>query len=63
MHRQWSEVFWEFVKDNSTKLYDEKIMNFFTNFMINEYAAYMTASGRDPVRAEIREIYFPHGKY
>lgn len=53
---EWSEVFWEFVKDNSTKLYDEKIMNFFTNFMINEYAAYMTASGRDPVRAEIREV-------
>lgn len=25
-------------------------------FMINEYAAYMTASGRDPVRAEIREV-------
>lgn len=53
---EWSEVFWEFVKNNPTKLYDEKIMNFFTNFMINEYAAYMTAIGRDSIRAEIREV-------
>lgn len=53
---EWSEVFWEFVKNNPTKLFDEKIMNFFTNFMVNEYAAYMTATGRDSVRAEIREV-------
>lgn len=53
---EWSEVFWEFVKSNPTKLYDEKIMNFFTNYMVNEYAAYMTTIGRDLVRAEIREI-------
>lgn len=53
---EWSEVFWEFVKGNPTKLYDEKIMNFFTNYMVNEYAAYMTAVGRDPIRAEIREV-------
>ena len=52
---EWSDVFWTF-RDPETRLYDDKIMSFFMNFMINEYAAYMKSVGRDAVRTELKEI-------
>ena len=52
---KWSDVFWQF-RDSDTKLYDEKIMNLFVNYMINEYAAYMKTVGRDPIRDEIKTV-------
>ena len=52
---EWSDVFWAF-REPETRLYDDKIMYFFINCLINEYAAHMTATGRDPVRKEITEI-------
>ena len=52
---EWSDVFWTF-REPETRLYDDKIMNLFINYLINEYAAHMVAVGRDAVRQEIKEI-------
>ncbi|WP_026489164.1 DUF262 domain-containing protein [Butyrivibrio sp. XBB1001] len=52
---EWSDVFWAF-REPETKLYDDKIMNLFMNYMINEYAAHMVTVGRDAVRAELRDV-------
>lgn len=52
---RWSDVFWTF-REPETRLYDDKIMYFFINCMVNEYAAHLTTVGQDPVRQEIKEI-------
>lgn len=52
---EWSDVFWMF-REPETRLYDDKIMNFFINYMINEYAAHMISVGRDTIRQELKQI-------
>ncbi len=52
---EWSDVFWTF-REPKTRLYDDKIMYLFINYLINEYAAHMVTVGKDAVRQEIREI-------
>lgn len=52
---EWSDVFWTF-REPETRLYDDKIMNLFINYLINEYAAHMVSVGRDAVRQELKEI-------
>ena len=51
----WSDVFWNF-REPETKLYDEKIMNLFINYVINDYAAHMVTTGKDAIRSELTEV-------
>ncbi len=62
LDREWTELFWSFVSDEAKVAggevkFDNKIMNFIVAYIYNEYAFYTVTSKRDPLRAQIDELF------